>query len=357
MNKDIYNILNVARNAPSGDNSQPWEFKVSDNKVRLYNLPAKDNPVLNFEQRGSYVAHGALIENVLIAADHFGYRSDVTLFPDSRDQTCTAEFTFERTSHGNTDQLYNTIPKRVTNRKPYYARPLLQNERDTLLKSLEEVCGTSQNKYRIILEEDVGKREHIGSIVASIEQVILEDYQLHQLLFRDIVWSEKQEREQRHGLFVQTMEFAPPQKIAFRLASYWPLMRIFIALGLPKKIVADDAYLYASGSATVVITTSSERPDDFIMVGRMMQRLWLYATSLGISIQPVTALLFAAARIASGDRSFVSNCHIKIIEDGYNELKDILNVKSDTLVMLLRIGFSDPPSTYSSKKDLVFKRT
>jgi len=85
MNKEIINkILEAAVRAPSGDNVQPWEFKVSEGYTRidLYNLPEKDNSYYNYNQLASYIAHGAVIENIAIASGHLGYKAEINLFPD-----------------------------------------------------------------------------------------------------------------------------------------------------------------------------------------------------------------------------------------------------------------------------------
>ena len=82
MSEDIQKILEAGCRAPSGSNSQPWRFMVKDNQISIFALPEKDHPILNFRHRGTWVAHGALLENILITSSHLGYKTDVKLFPD-----------------------------------------------------------------------------------------------------------------------------------------------------------------------------------------------------------------------------------------------------------------------------------
>ena len=93
MKKEIIlNILKAAVRAPSGDNSQPWRFEVSNNNnIKIYNLPEKDNPIFNYKQRGSHIAHGALIENIIIAAKENGMNVKVNLFPQGTSSDFIAE--------------------------------------------------------------------------------------------------------------------------------------------------------------------------------------------------------------------------------------------------------------------------
>ena len=61
----IRQILESGIQAPSGENSQPWRFKRERNgdveRVWLFNRPEADQSLYNYEQSGSYVAHGALL--------------------------------------------------------------------------------------------------------------------------------------------------------------------------------------------------------------------------------------------------------------------------------------------------------
>ena len=64
---DIKKILEAAVHAPSGENCQPWRFEIRGDEIGVFNLPKKDQSLYNEGQMASYVAHGALIENILIA--------------------------------------------------------------------------------------------------------------------------------------------------------------------------------------------------------------------------------------------------------------------------------------------------
>jgi len=83
--EDIKKILEAAVHAPSGENCQPWRFEIRDGEIRIFNLPERDQSLYNYGQMASYVAHGALIENILIASSAFGYRARTNLFPQEND--------------------------------------------------------------------------------------------------------------------------------------------------------------------------------------------------------------------------------------------------------------------------------
>lgn len=72
----IQKILEAGAQAPSGSNSQPWRFEVAGGTISIIMLPEKDHPILNFRNRGTLLAHRALIENIVIAAAHYKLKSE-----------------------------------------------------------------------------------------------------------------------------------------------------------------------------------------------------------------------------------------------------------------------------------------
>src|SRR3989338_7157800 len=88
-------IIRLGVYAPSGDNSQPWRFYIRGNSIDIFNLPEKDNPYYNFRQNGSLVAHGGLIENIIIASSSMGVGPDINLFPDKDKKDLVATLVFE----------------------------------------------------------------------------------------------------------------------------------------------------------------------------------------------------------------------------------------------------------------------
>src|ERR1019366_8956249 len=93
----IERILEAGIRAPSGENSQPWRFKVEGERVLLFNRPEADQSLFNFHQNGSLVAHGALLANVKVAAAYFGCEAEIALFPDEAEENLIARIDFKET--------------------------------------------------------------------------------------------------------------------------------------------------------------------------------------------------------------------------------------------------------------------
>jgi hypothetical protein len=98
MNETIKKIIEAGTRAPSGDNCQPWKFVFIDpTTIEVHLLAGLDRSLYNFKERGSYLSIGALLENMAIAAPHFGYTLTTTLFPKEQDTTVVAQIAFTHT--------------------------------------------------------------------------------------------------------------------------------------------------------------------------------------------------------------------------------------------------------------------
>ncbi|MFH1246600.1 MAG: hypothetical protein V1489_02380 [Candidatus Liptonbacteria bacterium] len=343
----ITDILTKAVQAPSGDNSQPWRFEARDNVIDIFNLPEKDNPILNFEQRGSYVAHGALIENISLLSAACGLSAAIAYFPDYSRATLIARIRLSAGLNSKSDSLAGQIEKRHTNRKAYHDAPLTNAERSTLQNA---IGSEASGKVFLSFAGEPARKTAIAAAASNIEQVILEHRELHGLLFKDVCWTAAEERSKHSGLYLASMEFALPQKIVFKLASYWPVIKVFNYFGLSRFIASEDAKLYSSGGGFGALLVADPKPEDFLLAGRALERVWLTAAREGLSVQPVIALMFAAMRPDGDLKKYFCDRHIKIIRNGEKAINDSLRAGDKTVAMLFRIGHADPPSAYSTRK-------
>lgn len=95
VNEDIKQIINDAVLAPSGENCQPWRFVARGNVIGIYNIPEADQSLYNFEQKGSYVAHGALLTNLEISAREHGLVPEIAVFPDEKEDNLVSRIRLE----------------------------------------------------------------------------------------------------------------------------------------------------------------------------------------------------------------------------------------------------------------------
>jgi len=95
--------------------------------------------VADADQRELYISIGCALENLLIAAEHFGYGHQVTYFPEPAKEKLPVAVKFMPPGQSATTRdtaLFDAIPARHTNRGTYEERPIPQED----LERLRDCC-------------------------------------------------------------------------------------------------------------------------------------------------------------------------------------------------------------------------
>lgn len=338
----IQALIAAGSYAPSGDNSQPWCFRVKDQEIFVLQIPNKDNPFLNYEQGGTLIACGAVIENIVIEASAHNIGCTIELFPG--ETNCVAKITLTE-AQTVPDPLRDTITRRHTNRHNYRAEPLTPDLSDALQRVRMDKEGMS-----IVIKTDEAMKE-LAYAGSRAEIAILENQELHTLLFDNVVWTAKEEEEKKSGLFVKTLEFAPPQEFVFSLCRKWTFMQRLNKFGFAKFIANDDAKKYATGAAYIAIVAETLSGESFVNAGRMMQRIWLEANKHEFAVHPITATLFFGHRILGGRENGLTEDAWELMRKAFAQVRQVLGVSSEQHVLfMMRVGKAKPVRFRSSKK-------
>ena len=341
--KDIRTILEAAIQAPSGENAQPWSFKVSGTDIELYNLPDRDRSVYNWGQRASYVAHGALLENLTIAARAQGYSAQVNLFPEGLGSNLLARITLVQVG-ATTEPLYPFIEKRKTNRKPYKTTQITQAQRSEILSAQRT---TDQAEIRLI--EDREQIKTLARVGSSNEEVMLSNEGLHNFFFSHITWTQKEDDEKKIGFYIKTLELPPPAEMMFKLIKNWTVMKIFNTFGFPKIVGKQNAAVNAQCAAIGGIFIDNINPESYVAAGRLLERIWLIITKLGLSLQPLAGLLFMHLSLSQGDTTRFTEENSRIIKEQYGKVREVFNAQNKIPVLMFRIGDGGEPSAQATR--------
>lgn len=124
--QDPAQYLHSAILAPSGHNTQPWRFTVTDDHIDLYADRTRALPVVDPDDRELIMSCGAALFNLRLAMLHDGRGATPRLFPDPdhRDLLARIPLDGSRRATGTEEQLFQTIPLRRTNRHKFEARPV-----------------------------------------------------------------------------------------------------------------------------------------------------------------------------------------------------------------------------------------
>lgn len=342
MEDDLKKIITeYAVLAPSGENCQPWRFVISGNKIDVFNIPERDQSVYNYNQKGSYVAHGALIENIVIASTAFNYGVSVHLFPEKYSVDLIASIFFEKKNTGK-DDLFDYIKTRHTNRRVYKTKKLTLEQK----KQLDSLSNLGFGSV-VVLDNDSELGVLSGALAVN-EKVIFENKKLHDFFYNHVLWK-KEDEVRSGGFYYKTLEFLPHQLKAVKILKFWPALIILNKLfGVAEKIAKENAEKYAKSAAMVGILSSSNDKQGYVNAGRLAERVWLTATKMGLSVHPCTGVLYFMENILNGNEAIFSREHRNVIEVAYSKIKSLFLLGERKMPMLVRVGFAEGEATARS---------
>lgn len=340
MQETFSKILDIAVRAPSGDNMQPWRFEIKGGQLYIYNIPEKDPTLFNFKQRAAFISHGALLENITLTAPTFGFNAAIEYFPQGEPNS-TAKVMLTPAAVAE-PALFRYIIQRHTNRRSYGNTPL-NPEQKKLLTGLFRAPSPVSIGF---IEQD-GQKQAAAAAICQGDRMIFENKTIHDFLFSHIRWTDQEVAAKKDGFNLKSMELAPQQVVAFKFFRSWKVMKIFNAIGFPKLAVKSNFPLYSKSSALVALFVENDNPTTFIELGRLLQRFWLTATGLGLSMHPMTAVPLLMQRITENQAQDLEPYQVEIIKKSYKSLSEIFGEKDKIIGFLSRLGYAKPPSGLS----------
>jgi len=334
--ENLSRILELAITAPSGENCQPWRFFVSGDEIKIFNLPEKDLSLYNFNQFGSYISHGAVIENIVIAAKETGYAANISVFPDPQNPNHVSTITLSKQEKTEKDHLFPYIKDRVSNRNPYDGKLLNKDQEDKLISEGEKIEGID-----VQLVSDRSKKNKLAKHLSVSDRLLFENRRLHDFLFSHIIWDEKESQEKKSGFYIKELALPPPIEKIFKLLRNWDKVKLFNMFGFSVMAAKGNVKLYSKVGALGVILSKGNSPKDYVLAGRAMQRVWLEATGLGMSIQPVTGIIFFIQRLMGGDKESFSEKHSKMIKVAFDGVAREFQIGENNIAMLFRVGYTN----------------
>jgi hypothetical protein len=339
----IEKILDLARWAPSGDNTQPWRFEiVSDSRIAVHGFDTRKHVLYDFDGHASHMAHGALLETLRLAATRFGWRAEWRLRSGSPDENPIYDMTFTPAAMAE-DPLVRHIETRSVQRRAMRATPLAGTQKDALTAAVGD-------GYTLRFFESFKDRLAVARLLwqnAGIRLTCPEAYPVH----RDIIeWNARYSADR-----------IPDQAVGVDPATTWLMRWVmqrwervaffnrYLGGTLVPRVQLD--FIPALACASHLLMRPAERPAGLlahVRAGTALQRLWLTAASLGLHLQPeMTPLIFrwyarakrefsALPRLASQARTLATR------------FESIAGAKEDdSFSFFCRVGHSPPPRSRS----------
>jgi len=286
----VESILDHARWAPSGDNSQPWRFEVvSDSHVVVHGLDTRGLGVYDIDGRAGQLAVGAMLETLRISASAYAISPQIVRRPESADTAAIFDVFLVADPHVAADPLNAHIRTRSVQRRPLRTRALSGEEK----KELERSVGAA---FSIVWFEGWRARVRLAWLLvrsAKIRLTIPEAYAVHcEIIEWGARFSETRVPDQALGTDALTTRF-----MHWAMKS-WGRIRImnryFGGTFAPRVQLDLLPGLLCAAHFAIVAGKPPTETDDYIAAGAAVQRFWLTATHLKLQLQPqYTPLMFA----------------------------------------------------------------
>lgn len=331
----ISDILDLARWAPSGDNTQPWRFEViDDHHLVVHAYDTRDHCVYDLDGHPSQIAHGALLETLAIGASAYGFQAAIKRRSDSTETHPVYLVDLIPDSTVTPDVLLPQVKQRSVQRRPMRTTPLTPSQKQALQTAvgpLYTVCwfegGTQRWRWAKLMFSN-----------ARLRLTLPEAYPVH----RDIIewnarFSENKVPDQALGLDAMTL------KLMRWIMASWQRVEFFntyLAGHLTPRVEMELLPgFFCAAHFAIFATKAPGTIDDYVAAGRAVQRFWLTAASLNLQLQPeMTPLIFS--RYVREGRAF-SELHGAMdiavrLNDRFTRL--LRNKAGDRAVFLGRIG-------------------
>jgi nitroreductase len=277
-NKSVEKMVFLTRYAilaPSCHNSQPWHFVVEPDLIRLYADKRRWLKVADADRRELYLSLGCALENLLIAAEYFGYGCQVSYFPDPNKEMLVA------------------IIKFISERQPSVAKDLasLPASRDNcLFQAITRRCTNRKIFEPQSVPVDIQQHLHSCSLEEDIQLYLTEDLafkrRLNELIRQadTIQFADPAYRAELGGWIGQSV-FGNSRLIS--KLEQWLISHYNVAQIITKR---DTKLLMSSPLLGLISSTGNNRKAQ-VKAGQLFERLCLTATTSGLAVQPMSRVL------------------------------------------------------------------
>jgi nitroreductase len=259
-------LLRYASLAPSSHNTQPWRFLVGRNEVQVFVDKTRWLKVTDADQRELHLSVGCALENLLIAAEHFGYGHQVAYFPEPNQEELVAIVKFVpqgQPSPFRPPVLFEAMAIRHTNYKVYEPRPISEDDQKRLW-----ACCVEESFWLYMTSSPEIKRQ-VDDLIARADAI----------QFADPAWREELGYWMGQGVFGTPWAIAKLSQLALP------------HLNLGKLTAKKDSQAFLSAPVVGLLSSRKNDRDAQVKTGQLFERIYLMAATLGIRVQPMSQVM------------------------------------------------------------------
>ena len=277
-------LVRAAILAASPHNTQPWLFKVTSSWIELYVDTARNVGALDPYLREAHIGIGCALENLMLAAAANGYSATLTLVPGKLvliaaepKPNLVARIDLA-TGKREESELYDTIPRRHTNRSPYQPEKPIPAPFVNELTSL----GNDETDIRVFSFTAAADRKSITEISSAANGELYSDPEVERSSEQWVrtKWSAVQKH--RDGLTIDAFGLSPIARAASKIMP----LRMFRRIASRAQMNAYSELMLSAPLIGIIAVRDRYDRADSMRAGRIWQRIHLLATARGLAARP-----------------------------------------------------------------------
>jgi hypothetical protein len=257
--------------APSVHNTQPWRFTAGEQRISLYADTGRRLTVADPDGREMMISCGAALFSVRLALRSLGYVPRTRVLPDPAQPELVAQVSWpERADADEFERrLSGHLLTRRTHRGAFYPEPLPSG----LLAALRAAAVREGSALRIVADD--GRRAALAAAVENAEDELRHNAERLRELAR---WTPAPGSACRDGVPATAYPARPE-----RTEPHFPGRDFARGHGWGMPPLSSAVARRAAGVAAL-LTTTADRPTDWVSAGQALQRILLTASTCGAAV-------------------------------------------------------------------------
>lgn len=278
-------LVRTAILSANAHNTQPWAFRVSGGGIDVYADTTRNLGAFDPYLREMYISLGCAIENMCIAAPASSLTAEVRMTAGNLG-IGTAQDALEQAASVSLSpgsdlvfEDYDMLPRRSTHRGAYEAAHLLSEQATEEMRRL----AAMDSDVRLFLFQNSPEHEQLGRLIIEATQEIILDEEMSRDSHRWFRMDWRSLQEHRDGVTMDAFGLPP---LINALAKIAPALSRERSDEIWAQATRDTHVGTAPLLGMIALHELYGRPQN-LTAGRLWQRLHLWATRNGISVQPL----------------------------------------------------------------------
>lgn len=312
MEKRFKQIIHYATLAPSGHNTQPWKFAVSDQSILMSPDYTRRLPVVDPDDHALFISLGCALENLVVAANHMGFAATVEYFLQDEGAEHIA-ITLNSDEVEVDPDLFSAIQKRQSTRSKYDGRPVSAEDWAKLKQASQQ-----EGVALALLTQD----EEIEPIIELVKEASRLQFRNQSFVNELISWIRFSKQQA-----LATCDGLNSASVGLPYIPTWLGKFILNTLATPDGEAKKCEALIRGSSGLALFIAEVNDKKTWINLGRSFERVVLKATSMHIKH---------------------AHMNMPCEEVGIrSKLQQHLGLKAEQPLLLLRMGYAKPmPKSY-----------